>query len=105
MILSLINNNYEYEMQKLCMLFLPYDKITIGEAQKGEDAAVVKREEVAEGISLSATLCLNGKEYVGSETISADTPDLDKECERRLAVLLCHRQTPPLGNTHGCSPR
>ncbi len=110
MILSLINNNYEYEMQKLCMLFLPYDKITVGEAQEGEDAAVVKREEVAEGIALTATLCLNGKEYGGNETIPADTPDLDKECERRLAVLLfdcfCSAtgRRPPWGILTGVRP-
>lgn len=108
--LSLVNCDYEYEMQKLCMLFLPHDKIITGDIAEGEDYARLEKREEGESIALTVSLCLNGKEFSLSEEISAALPELDKECERRLAVLLfecfCKAtdRRPPWGILTGVRP-
>lgn len=108
--LSLVNCDYEYEMQKLCMLFLPNDKIITGEAELGEDFARLERKTEGDNITLTATLSLEGKEFSFNESITAALPDLDKECERRLAVLLFEcfckatNRRPPWGILTGVRP-
>ena len=62
MVLSLINNSYEYEMQKLCMLFLPYEKIAVGTPENGEDAAIVSVNPLGAETELKAFLRSGGRE-------------------------------------------
>lgn len=109
MILSLVNNDFEYEMQKLCMLFLPYEKIIMGEAEDGQDLAVAKVEDKDGGAMLSAFLRLGGAEFSEQEFLPQIVRD-DKEIERRLAVLLFNcfckatNRRPPWGILTGVRP-
>ena len=111
MILSLINNSYEYEMQKLCMLFLPHEKIvTSAEAAEGEDRAIVAKELCGEKLRLWARLIIGDREFFEEETADPALENEDKELARRLAALLfeCFCQAfdrrPPWGILTGVRP-
>ena len=76
-------HSFNYETEKLCRIFLPFEKIEF--VTEGEwDAAVVRRQ-CAEGYSLYSALRLGGELREKSEM--TNSPD-DKEHERILAVLL-----------------
>lgn len=110
MILSLINNTFEYELQKLCMLFLPYEKIVSGQETSNGDNAVARLFKEESSTRLEAFLRLNGREAAGESSIDNSHPDYDKECERILAVLLfecfCRLtdRRPPWGILTGVRP-
>ena len=110
MILSLVNNTFEYELQKLCMLFLPYEKITVGEETAEGDLAVAKLLREDAETRLKAYLRLNGCETLREDSVSNGHPDYEKECERRLAVQLfecfCELtdRRPPWGILTGVRP-
>ncbi len=76
-------HKFNYETEKLCRIFMPFEKIEFCDA--GEwDAAVIRKQQ-ADGYSLYSALRLDGRFSERSE--HTDTTD-DKEHERILAVLL-----------------
>ena len=110
MVLSLINNSYEYEMQKLCMLFLPYEKIAVGTPENGEDAAIVSVNPLGAETELKAFLRIGGREYSAESIVASEMLDAKKEFERILAVLLfdcfckAFDRRPPWGILTGVRP-
>ena len=76
-------HKFNYETEKLCRIFLPFEKIEF--VTEGEWDAAVIRKPSEEGFSLYSALQLQGELLEKSEiTESVD----DKEHERILAVLL-----------------
>lgn len=77
-----INHSFNYETEKLCRIFLPYEKIAVlNEIVEADIYAVCKTE----GRSCSAYLNFFGKEYENNLTSPNDT---DKEKELTLATAL-----------------
>lgn len=110
MILSLVNNTFEYELQKLCMLFLPYEKITAGEETAEGDNAVARLFKGETDTRLEAFLRLGGRETIREDSVANSHPEYEKECERRLAVQLFNcfcevtGRRPPWGILTGVRP-
>ncbi len=84
-----IGHNFNYELEKLIRIFLPFEKIVFcNEVIKNDKTAVVKREKLEEKTVLSAFLLLDGKEAFFSEELLNCSEDYEKDCERILAVQL-----------------
>ena len=110
MILCVINNGFQYELEKLCRIYLPFEKIEIvNERKQGEITAVAELVD-GEEITLLASLSLDGKYAEYSERLPKDTPDLTAVCELVLAtqLLYCFRDItgymPPWGILTGVRP-
>ncbi len=87
MIVLNINNGYNYELEKLCRLFLPYDKITVTDSAESFDGKTELKKQKKETL-LSSSLNLYGKNARYSDFVLNSDPDYDKECERVLALQL-----------------
>ena len=75
MILCVINNGFQYELEKLCRIYLPFEKIEIvNERKQGEITAVAELVD-GEEITLLASLSLDGKYAEYFERLPKDTPD------------------------------
>lgn len=90
MILRIKNHPYRYEMENICRLFLPQEKIVVSDEPAEDRAvcAVTRAERKGEETVLSAGLSLGEWRESAEEHVKNDLPDYEKECERRLAVLL-----------------
>ncbi len=77
-------HKFNYEIEKLCRIFLPFEKFEFVEENKEESDIGVILDKGNE-YNMTAFLKLLGKECVKEKTVS---PINDKECERELAVLL-----------------
>ncbi len=76
-------HNFIYEIEKLCRIFLPFEKVEFTDDPECDAEAV--REKLTDGYRLYSALKLDGKFLEKAET--TDSYD-DKEHERILAVLL-----------------
>lgn len=77
-------HSFKYEIEKLCRIFLPFEKFEFVEENKEEcDIGVILNK--GSEYNMVAFLKLLGKECVKEKSTK---PISDKECERELAVLL-----------------
>ena len=111
MILTVINHDFRYELEKLCRIFLPFEKIEIiAEPREDEIFAVTAVEKGENTTTLSATLSFFGKTFERSESIENNIIDYTDVCERELAVCLygcflaATGYTPPWGILTGVRP-
>ncbi len=111
MILTVIGHDFRYELEKLCRIFLPFEKIEITEELKAEDISAVTVCKKGESETfLEAVLSLYGKEFRFNATIQNDISDYKDTCERELAVCLYNCFTaatgyvPPWGILTGVRP-
>lgn len=82
-----IGNGFDYEMEKLIRLYLPFEKIEVLHTKSdGERLAVVSLEETNAGLSLYTKLCLSGKKAERKKEIEKRFPE--KETELMLAGML-----------------
>lgn len=90
MTLIIKGHSYRFEMENICRLFLPQEKIIVSEEGQGESGvvAVTAVEKSGNTTVLSASLRLEGWREDAGETVGNSNPDYDKECERRLGVML-----------------
>ncbi len=83
------NNTYNYELEKLCRIFLPHEKITFTPTVVPDDVFANTCLEKGEKVTvLKAFLNFYGKKAEFCDSVQNDTDDYDKECERVLAVQL-----------------
>ena len=83
------NNNFNYELEKLCRIFLPHEKIIFTDSVlQSEVFAHTRLEKGEKETVLSAYLNFYGKQAEFSDALKNDAPDYEKECERVLAVAL-----------------
>ena len=86
------NHDFHYELENLCRIFFPNEKIIVVKDREPDPSelfwASAFLEPAEMGVQLSASLCRNGEKMEEGFFLPADTPDFTKECERRLAVLL-----------------
>lgn len=91
MILLIKNHTYRFEMENICRLFLPQEKITVTDSVPPDETAVCAVTEVEHTeyeTVLRAQLSLDDWKESAEERVSDRVPEYAKECERRLAVLL-----------------
>lgn len=91
MILIIKNHTYRFEMENICRLFLPQEKITVADSPLPEGNSVCAVTEVERSETetvLRAVLCLDEWKDTAEEQVDNRIPEYDKQCERRLAVLL-----------------
>ncbi len=82
MILRVLNHKFHYEMENLCRVFYPYEKIKVVHDNEEEDELCVITE-LADEYTVRVGANINGIAYALEKT-AADADD----CEREMAILL-----------------
>ncbi len=108
--LYVIGNDFRYELENICRLFFPFEKIRVETAlpeTPGDFFAIAERRSTADGEALSVRLCRDGFDRTGTALAPAGD---EAESERLLAVrlyeLLCDAtgSRPPWGILTGVRP-
>ncbi len=89
MIICNFGNNFNYELEKLSRLFLPFERIdVINEMRTDNKFAVTKTAFDENGCNISAYLSLDGKFLEDKIYLKKNDNDFIKLCELTLAKLL-----------------
>ncbi|HEX3026403.1 MAG TPA: hypothetical protein VHR42_04145 [Clostridia bacterium] len=89
MTLLIDGHPFHYEMENLCRVFLPYEKITVtSEACEDTILAYTGLMEKEEGIFLTVSLKSGSFQKENSELVRKEEAADERELERRMAVLL-----------------
>lgn len=109
MILCVVNNDFRYELEKLCRIYLPFEKIeTVGEKRSGGCCAVAEIKQTDGGVDIFASLSLDGKYSEHRQTVPAESDSADTERELATQLLYCFRDVtgymPPWGILTGVRP-
>ena len=87
-----IGHNFDYEIEKLIRIFLPFEKIEVLHNVESDDrVAVCKVEEYNDGVKITSNLTLSGKTTQFSEIVKRHKnvmENFDKICERIVATTL-----------------
>lgn len=89
MILLIDGHSFHYEMENLCRIFFPYQKIHVTKEPCGDPFTVytgLRRKDGA--ITLFARVKFNGWEKSAEDSISENEDQSEPEQERRMAVVL-----------------
>ncbi len=91
MILAIINNKFNYELEKLCRIYLPFEKIEIVDNEcDADNIAVARLIKGDKETVLMASLCLDGKKSTHEGRVQNDSDDYDSLCELTLATQLLY---------------
>ncbi|MBQ1231191.1 MAG: coproporphyrinogen dehydrogenase HemZ [Clostridia bacterium] len=91
MILAVINNKFNYELEKLCRIYLPFEKIEVVDTEcDADNIAVARLSKGEKDTTLLASLCLDGKRAMHESTVSNDAEDYENLCELTLATQLLY---------------
>ena len=84
-----IGHSFNYELEKLIRIFLPFEKITFHKEYE-EDSRLALAELIKDNgeVNARAVLLLDGKRAESEAKVIPDWEDFDKKCERVLAVEL-----------------
>lgn len=103
--LHLYGNDFHFELENVCRLFLPLEKIiTHHEVTPADiDGLVVECTQITscKEVQLICRVRLDGFDEQTQSSVSVDTPDLQDACELALCTLLYHTLVKLLGFTHG----
>ncbi len=90
MYLVLKNHDFHFELQNICRLFLPQERIEIVDSVDGRDGicVITAVEQTASKTELTVRLRWDDFDRMRSMTLPSDLPDLRDESERRLCELL-----------------
>ncbi len=109
--LYIINHGFHYELENLCRVFFPNDKIDVTTDAAGDDESDFIYTELAKdksAIKLTVKALLGGCDKYAEKTLPADSSDDD--CEREMALLMYGiltdytEVTPPWGILTGVRP-
>lgn len=88
MILRCIGHRFQYEMENVCRIFFPYDRMTAEDDGSGCAVDTI-RDETAAAATLTVRVQLpNAPLETRTAAVPRSAPDYDGDCERQLAVLL-----------------
>ncbi len=90
MILQIEGHDFHYEMENLCRIFFPYEKIVTTADTAADDAIVAYTGvfEYDDKVELRASLKIGGEKERASQEVTPAAVAPEKELERLLAVLL-----------------
>ena len=84
-----LGNRFDYEMEKLIRLYLPFEKIEVfHEENDDERLAICKVEKLGNTATATAYLKLDGQIAKRSQNVRQTEKDFDRDCELALARLL-----------------
>lgn len=87
-----LGNDFKYELEKLCRLFLPFERFSFASDLEGlketEDHGICSSMEVGDRIELYVKLSLSGKPTERKGEIAGCFAEHRELCERRLAQML-----------------
>ncbi len=87
--LSLIGNNYRYELEKLIRIFFPFEKITFNEIDGAtENSIICKLERQENKTYFFASVSIFNKTASGESELANEIEEYEIECEIALALLL-----------------
>lgn len=87
--LCCIGHNFDYELEKLIRLFLPFEKIEVlHTAEQDSRCAVCLIEQNGDAITVTAQLNLNGNRAEFSAVVDTEIQDVKKETQHELARQL-----------------
>ncbi len=88
--LILLGNDFKYELEKLCRIFLPFEKINIvNEKAESESYALAEIKKAGNGLLCSAELCFAGKTAAFSEEIPQDSDEKTRELKLAQCLFKC----------------
>ncbi len=88
--LILLGNDFKYELEKLCRIFLPFEKINIvSEKVPGESCALAEIKKSGDNLLCSAELCFGGQTATFSEEIPLQSDDKTKELRLAQCLFNC----------------
>lgn len=97
MILRCIGHSFRYEMENVCRIFYPYDRMTEEDDGTGRSVDTIV-EETPEGALLTVRIRLEDRPAAElHDRVAASEPDYRDKCELGLAVLLYRYFTEALG--------
>ena len=103
--LYLHGNDFHFELENVCRLFLPLEKIMTHheEAPQETEGLVVEclQQNRAETVQLMCRVRLDSFDECAESTVDAENPALQDACELELCTLLYHLLVKLLGFTHG----
>lgn len=103
--LYLRGNDFHFELENVCRLFLPLEKVNIHYEESPEllEGLVVEciQQNLNQAVRLLCWVRLDGFDEQLESTLRADLPDLLDACELELCTLLYHLFVKLLGFTHG----
>ena len=90
MYLLLKNHDYHFELQNICRLFLPQEKIAVVDSDEGLSGLVIYTalEQDGKHTHLSCRLRLDDFDEVITDSVAGDHPSWRDECELCLCTLL-----------------
>ena len=102
--LSLIGQDYRYELEKLIRIFFPFEKISVNDGNISKENTIICMLERKDKKTLFfVDVSIFGKSDSGESEISNETYDYEMECEIAIAILLYNclvsitGYTPPWG--------
>lgn len=105
MILRVVNHKFHYEMENLCRVFYPYEKIKVVHADEPADDSLVITTVLEEGYRVSVKISTKAKTSEREKAV-ADYADCETEMAILLFSLLCVETgyTPKWGILTGVRP-
>jgi len=93
MILVIDNHKFHYEMENLCRVFFPYEKITVTNEDNEEDSkkAITGLSQADDVYNISVTVSVSGESVVKNQTADKDSTEDELEImmARNLFDALC----------------
>lgn len=88
--LCLIGHTFQYELEKLIRIFLPFEKIEFctGKSDDPDRAETTLEKGEAQTVLTAALFLSAGERQSFQKTLENDDPNYEKECERLLALAL-----------------
>ncbi len=103
--LYLCGNDFHFELENVCRLFLPLEKVNIHYEESPEllEGLVVEctQQNLNQAVRLVCRVRLDGFDEQLESNLQADLPDLLDACELELCTLLYYLFVKLLGFTHG----
>lgn len=90
MVLYISGHNFRYELENICRLFFPFEKIEVRYEPDGISGRTVTAERIIIGKAAELTVCFDEGEYHFKDSCTSDcrADRFDDECERLFAVML-----------------
>ena len=87
-----LGNDFKYELEKLCRLFVPFDKFTFSSdadsLSPDDDYAICSCSNIGDNVELLVELSAFGRKTKRVKTIEGSSPEIEALKERELALLL-----------------
>lgn len=103
--LYLRGNDYHFELENVCRLFLPLEKIITHHEEEPHaiEGLVVEctQADCGSSVKLVCRVRLDGFDECAEKSLAHDTPDLRDACELELCTMLYHFLVQLLGFSHG----